>query len=426
MRFMRSRVLVVLVFVVAVDLTSSCGESPADKPLPVTSSPPTTTAATPLAPDDPLPGMPPVLVPSDVYAATRPEHVSPVVQGFSSRVYVPNGLSNTVDVIDPETYQIVESFAAGREPQHVVPSYDLKTLWVLNNQGNTLTRIDPATGKQGDTVRVDDPYNLYYTPDGKYALVVAERLRRLDFRDPETMRLHYALPVPCRGVNHLDYAANGRYLLASCEFSSEVIKVDIVAKKVLGTLRLPGRGQPQDVRLSPDGKVFYIADMRAHGVYVVDGEHLTVLDFLPTGKGAHGLNVSRDAKVLYVSNRNEGSISVIDFATRKVVNTWRFPGGGSPDMGSVSTDGKVLWLAGRYHHEVYAIDTTNGHLLARVKVGKGPHGLCLYPQPGRYFWGIPATFAERHVLPSPTTKKMDCYEACAPPSTLPDRRILTP
>ena len=372
-----------LVFVVSA-VASSYGQGPADQTPSLTLSP---------AADAPLPGMPLVLDPNDIYSETRPDKLSPVVRGFPPRLYVPNGISNTVDVIDPETYQILETFPAGAEPQHVVPSYDLKTLWVLNNQGDTLTQIDPATGKKGETVPVEDPYNLYYTPDGKYALVVAERLRRLDFRDAQSMRLQHSLTVPCRGVNHLDFSANGRYLIASCEFSNELIKVDVTERKVLSKLLLPRRrGQPQDVRLSPDGKVFYVADMRAHGVYLIDGESFTVLDFLPTGKGAHGLNVSRDSKLLYVSNRGEGSISVIDFATRKAVQKWRFPGGGSPDMGGLSVDGKVLWLGGRYHHEVYAIDTTTGRLLTRIKVGKGPHGVCIYPQPGRYSLGHTGNF----------------------------------
>lgn len=336
----------------------------------------------------PLPGMPPVPDPADIYAQTRAEHVSPTIRAFPTRVYIPNSLSNTVSVVDPETFKILETFPVGKEPQHVVPSYDLQTLWVLNNQGDTLTRIDPATGKKGETIPVIDPYNLYYTPDGKYALVVAERLRRLDFRDPKTMALQHSLPVPCGGVNHLDYSANGRYFIASCEFSNELIKVDVVERKVLGKISMPRRpGKPQDVRLSPDGKVFYIADMNAHGVYIVDGEQLKVLAFLPTGRGAHGLNVSRDSKKLYISNRGEGSISVLDFATRKLVDKWRFPGGGSPDMGGLSVDGKVLWLGGRYHHEVYAVDTTTGKLLARLKTGKGTHGVCIYPQPGRYSLG---------------------------------------
>ena len=88
-----------------------------------------------------------------------------------------------------------------------------------------------------------------------------------------------------------------------------------------------------------------------------------------------------------MSNRGDGSISVLSFASRKVVRTWRLPGGGSPDMGGVSADGKVLWLSGRYNRVVYAISTRDGTLLARIPVGAGPHGLCVWPQPGRYSLG---------------------------------------
>jgi DNA-binding beta-propeller fold protein YncE len=144
---------------------------------------------------------------------------------------------------------------------------------------------------------------------------------------------------------------------------------------------------PQDVKAAPNGKIFYVADMLANGVYLIDGEKFVPISFIPTGRGAHGLYVSRDSKVLYVSNRDEGSISLISFDERKVIQKWVIPGGGSPDMGGVSADGKVLWLSGRYGSEVYALDTGDGRLLARIPVGKGPHGLCVYPQPGRYSLG---------------------------------------
>lgn len=94
-----------------------------------------------------LPGMPPVLDPADVYAADRPNRLSPVVKDFPSRVYVPNTNSNTVSVIDPKTYRVTETIPVGVQPQHVVPSWDLKTLWVNNDRGNTLTPIDPKTGR---------------------------------------------------------------------------------------------------------------------------------------------------------------------------------------------------------------------------------------------------------------------------------------
>jgi DNA-binding beta-propeller fold protein YncE len=112
-----------------------------------------------------------------------------------------------------------------------------------------------------------------------------------------------------------------------------------------------------------------------------------VIRFQPTGAGAHGLYPSRDSRFLYVSNRGEGSISVLSFRTRRPVRKWHIPGGGSPDMGGLSADGRVLWLTGRYNAELYAISTRTGRLLHRVHVGSQPHGACVWPQPGRYSIG---------------------------------------
>lgn len=346
----------------------------------------------PVAEETPLPGMPPVLDSQDIYAADEPNKLDAAVENFPPRIYVPNSASASVDVIDPATYKVVDHFSVGRQPQHIVPSYDLKTLWVLDDKGNSLIKIDPATGVKGETFPVRDPYNLYFTPNGDYAIVVAESLRDLDFRDPQTMDLKFSLHVPCKGVNHLDFSANGRYFVASCEFDGKLLKIDVQARKVLGVLELGEKNMPQDVRLSPNGKVFYVADMVANGVHVIDAQQFTRIGFIPTGKGAHGLFVSRDSKLLYVSNRGEGSISVVDLADREVTDKWMLPHGGSPDMGGISADGKELWVAGRYNAEVYAIDIATGKLIARIPVGKGPHGLCVYPQPGRYSLGHTGMF----------------------------------
>jgi len=336
--------------------------------------------------------MPPSLGPGDVYAADRPGRLSPVVRHMPARVWVPDSGDGTVHVIDPRTRRVVRRFGVGRLPQHVTPSWDLRRLWVANDESNTLTPIDPATGHVGRPVPVADPYNLYFTPDGRRAIVVAERLGRLDFREPRSMRLRHALAVPCPGVDHLDFSADGRSLLASCEFGASLIRVDVAAERVSGRLALPPGAKPQDVKLAPDGRLFYVADMVAGGVWLIDGTRLRVTGFVATGAGAHGLYVSRDSASLYVSNRDAGSVSVLSFATRRVRTTWRLPGGGSPDMGGVSADGRVLWLSGRYHAEVYGIDTASGRLLARVRVGRGPHGLCVYPQPGRYSLGHTGVF----------------------------------
>jgi YVTN family beta-propeller protein len=326
-------------------------------------------------------------VPHDVYAFDRANKLSGAARLAKPLVYVPNSESDTVDVIDPRTYRVVDHFAVGGLPQHVVPAWDLRTLYVTNDTGNSLTPIDPVTGKPGASIPVDDPYNMYFTPDGRYAIVVAERLHRLDFRDAHTFELHRSLAVPCAGVDHMDFTADGRFFLASCEFSNQLVVVDVRSERVVRTVELRRGAMPQDVKLSPDGRIFYVADMQSGGVWEIGAHSFRVLRLLHTGAGAHGLYPSRNGRDLYVTNRGEGTISVISFKTRRPVVKWRIPGGGSPDMGGVSADGKVLWLSGRYSGVVYAISTHTGRLIARIPVGSGPHGLCVWPQPGRYSLG---------------------------------------
>ncbi|MBT2225214.1 YncE family protein [Nonomuraea sp. NEAU-A123] len=362
----------------------SCGPPPAPMVATVESAPPLKSP--------PRRHAQPLTRKTNVYAHDRPGMLSPRVKNLTPRVYVPNSESNTVDVIDPRTFRVVHRYRVGALPQHVVPSWDLKTLWVNENKGNRLTPINPVTGRPGKPVPVDDPYNLYFTPDGSYALVMAERNNRLDFRDPHTMRLIRSLDLPCRGVNHGDFTADGSVFLASCEFSGQLVAIDWRRHRVKKAISVGAGNMPQDVKLSPDGRRFYVADMMAGGVWIIDADTFRRVGFLRTGKGAHGLYVSRNARLLYVSNRGEGTVSVVSFARREVVDRWRIPGGGSPDMGGVSADGKQLWLSGRYHGVVYVFSTETGRLLHKIKVGQGPHGLCFYPQPGRYSLGHTGVF----------------------------------
>jgi YVTN family beta-propeller protein len=324
----------------------------------------------------------------NVYAADGANALTGAARHARALVYVPNSQSNTVDVIDQHTLKVIAHYAVGALPQHITPSYDLRTLYVDNDLSNSLTPLDPQTGRpRGRPIPVADPYNLYFTPGGRYAIVVAEARARLDFRTAHGMRLTHSLAVPCRGVDHMDFSADGSMLLASCEFSGQLVAVDVKRQRVTRVLRLAQFGSmPQDVKLSPDGQTFFVADMARGGVWLIDAHALRVRGFIHTGSGAHGLYPSRDSRDLYITNRAAGSISVMRFATHKIVATWHIPNG-TPDMGGVSADGKTLWLSGRYRSEVYAIDTQTGRLRARIHVGAGPHGLCVWPQPGRYSLG---------------------------------------
>jgi YVTN family beta-propeller protein len=325
--------------------------------------------------------------PANIYAADGPNELSPVDRDDPYLIYVPESSGQSVDIISPKTMQVVDRYETGLGPQHVVPSWDLKTLYAVNDLGDSLTPIDPRTGlREGSNIPVADPYNMYFTPDGRYAIVVEEAKQILAFRDPHTFALVKAVPVDCPGVDHGDFSADGSFAIFSCEFSAKLVKIDLGSISVDSYLTISGSA-PQDVKLDSAGKIFYVADMHRGGVYEISAATFSIVDFIRTGSDAHGLYVSRDGRFMYVTNRGSGSISVVDLATRTLKVTWPIPGGGSPDMGNVSPDGKVLWVSGRYNACVYAISLVDGHLIAKIPVPNEPHGLAVWPQPGRYSLG---------------------------------------
>jgi DNA-binding beta-propeller fold protein YncE len=352
---------------------------------PLPSPPPPTPAVA-----NQLPGMPPVSDASNVYSDAGAGMLSATAQAARPLVYVPHN-SGDVWVIDPATFQVVDKFPAGREVQHVVPSWDMQTLYATDDIGNTITPIDPVTGEHSARIPVDDPYNMYFTPDGAAAISVAEARRQLVFYDPHTWQEQSRLDLPdCAGVDHADFTPDGRTAVFSCEFAGRVAVVDVPSRTVVRMIDMPVRHThmgPQDVKLAPDGSRFYVADSDQGSVWVLDGAATQVIGELPTGPGAHGLYLSRDAGQMYVTNRRDDSISVLDARTGAPITKWTLPGPSSPDMGGVTADGSQLWLSGRYNSEVYVISTADGSLIARIAVAKGPHGLCVWPQPGRYSLG---------------------------------------
>lgn len=319
----------------------------------------------------------------NVYSAIRSGTLAPAVRGIPARVYVPNNDTGTVSVIDPTTFEVIRTLHVGTEPQHITPSWNLRHLYVGNVYGNSLTEINPATGRTGRTIAVPDPYNLYFTPDGGHAIDVAEGRDTLYFYDPKAWKLQGTLAIPYRGPDHLDFSRDGRYLLISTEYAGSVIKVGLRPRRILGTVALGG--SVVDVKLAPNGKVFYAANQLRNGVSVIDPVRMREISFIPTGAGAHGFAMARDAQHLYVANRLAGSISVIDTRTRRVVHTWNV--GGSPDMLQVSADGSQLWTTNRFDASVSVIDTHSGRVLHVIAVGGHPHGLTLFPQPGRFSVG---------------------------------------
>lgn len=382
---------------IALALLSGCGAdarttaatSPASSPT-GTSSPatphPTAPPAWPFA--HPIPGMPPVEG-HDVYAADTPGAVLPRVAHDRAYLYVPNSYGAPITtVIDQRTHRIVRVLHSGVLSQHVTPAYDLRTLYVEASASNQLVALNPRTGRIERRISQTRPYNLYFTPDGKRAIVMAEQDEEIIFDDPHTFQRRAVITDPtCKGPNHADFSANGRYFLVTCEFSDELLKISTLHHKVIGHLHLPAGAKPQDVRLAPNGRSFWVAAMDHDTLLQIDARHkMRVVHRIAMPSMPHGIYPSRDGRFLYVSDRGAGEVSVVSLAKRRIVDTWSAPGS-HPDMGGISADGRTLWLSGRYDGYVYGWNTHTGKLIAKIHVGGQPHGLLVWPQPGRYSLG---------------------------------------
>ncbi|HEV2029215.1 MAG TPA: YncE family protein [Candidatus Dormibacteraeota bacterium] len=362
----------------------------------VWTTPPVTNVASTQAPADTgpsrmlaAPDVQPVSLPApkvNVYANTLSGVVPCPLCELPPRVYVPNSSAGSIDVIDPLTFKVIDHYSVGAIPHHIAPAWDMSALYVDNEGSSSLTVLDIHTGRPTGTISIPFPYNLYFTPDGTKAIDVVERLNRIEFRDPhDGWRLLGSVRMPWPGADHLDFSADGSYLMISMEYSGVVARVDTINMKLDGYVRVGGL--PIDIKLSPDGRYFFVTNQGRMGVSVIDPVAMKEVQFIPTGRGAHGLQVSRDTKSLYVSNRLEGSFSVIDFATRTQVAKWMIPGGGSPDMLQISPDGTQLWASGRYHSTVYVMSTVSGELLAKIHVGSQDHGLTYFPNVGLHSLG---------------------------------------
>jgi DNA-binding beta-propeller fold protein YncE len=331
--------------------------------------------------------MPPA-VGNDVYGGTRRTAMRKDVARDPAYLYVPDSTGTTTTVIDQRTRRVVRVIHSGLLSQHVTPSYDMRTLYVDASGANSLVAINPRTARVEHRYPVPRPYNLYFTPDGRTAIVMVEEYNQIRFVDPRTFKGHDVLtPHGCDGPNHADFSANGRWFVVTCEFSGTLLKISTTTHRVVGRVSLGPTSKPQDVRISPDGKRFFVAEMDRDRVTMVDASTLRPLGSIPMPSMPHGLMPSRDGRFLYVSDRGAGKISVVSFARHRIVDTWTIPGGGSPDMGAVSANGRMLWVSGRYNGEVYGFDTRTGRLAARIAVGGSPHGLAVWPQPGRYSLG---------------------------------------
>jgi YVTN family beta-propeller protein len=291
-------------------------------------------------------------------------------------VVVLNSRDASVSLIDQKTFAEVGRVDVGKEPHHLYPKPDGKSLIVANAISNDLHFLDPVTGQiQRRVLDIDDPYQIGFSPDNKWFVSVALRLDRVDLYryDGRDMTIVKRLPLP-KAPSHVWFSADSRWAFVTLQESEEIAAIDLSTQTVAWKLKV-GK-LPAGIIMTPDDRHLLVGIMGEDLVAAVDWRQQKVVARIRTGKGAHNFRGQGDKRHVFVGNRVENTISRIDTVALKVVDTIPVPGG--PDDMEVTADGKLMWVTSRFAKEVRVIDLEQLKVVRTIRVGRSPHGIYLH------------------------------------------------
>ena len=283
-----------------------------------------------------------------------------------------NSDDDSLSRIDIASYKEITRAYIGRAPHHLLMTPDRKSLIVAVAEGNELAFIDPNSATVTHRIAASDPYQIGFSPDGKWFVVNSLRLDRIDIYDAEKYQLIHRLSAWSM-PSHIGFSPDSKTVYVTLQGTAGLIAIDLVSGKPVWSVKVGP--QPAGVSVRPTGTIL-VGIMGSDCVAEVEPKDGSVIRRIQTGRGAHNFLLTPDGKTLYVTNRVAGTISVLEPDTLKVMGTMAAPGG--PDDMALSPDGRELWVTGRWRALVNVIDRENGTLKATIPVGRSPHGILLY------------------------------------------------
>ncbi len=284
-----------------------------------------------------------------------------------------NSRDAAVSLVDMTTFSEIGRVDVGKEPHHLYPTPDGKSLIVANAISNDLHYLDPLTGKIQKRLRgIDDPYQIGFSPDNKWFVANGLRLDRVDVYRVEDGELKVAKRIPLpKAPSHLWYSADSRYVFVTLQESDEIASIDLGTLEVAWKIKV-GK-QPAGIIVTPDEKYLMVGIMGADYVEVIDIRSRQSVKRIVTGKGAHNFRGAGDKRHVWVGNRVSNTINKIDMVELKVVDTIEVPGG--PDCMEITADGRQMWITSRFAKQVTVVDLDQRKIVRQIPVGRSPHGI---------------------------------------------------
>ncbi len=304
-------------------------------------------------------------------------------------VIVLNSEEASYSVLSRSARTEIARIPLGREPHHLIMTPDGKEVLIASTVTNELVALDSKTGERRRVVRdIVDPYQLGFSPDGKWFVTTAYRLDHVDIYRADGFKL--ASRIFIDGLpSHLEFDKDSKTVFVTLQQSGRVVALDLQTQMIKWNIEV-GKA-PAGVLMLPDNKRLLVALTGEDGILVMNPADGSVTGRLQTGKGAHNFWPWGDGRHWLLSNRVEGTVSVIDTQAMTVVNTIRLPGG--PDCMDITPDGKELWVTQRFLRRIAIVDMATLKVVASIPVGKSPHGVFILKAPAEQAPGAPVRAA---------------------------------
>jgi len=288
--------------------------------------------------------------------------------GQSGLAFVLNSGAASLSLIDVATEREIRRIPLAREPHHMALSPDHTGLLVGDTVANTLYVFNPQTGALMRQLTVADPYQLQFSPDKKWFVVNGLARNQVDIYDAASMHLLHRVHLAAM-PSHINFRPDSAVVFISLQQTNRVAAIATASGAVLWNVEV---GSTPAGVLWHDGKLL-VGLMGADEVAVLNPENGQIERRIPTGRGAHNLFLSPDGKIIYATNRVDGTISLLDAKTLRVTRSFHVTGG--PDDLDFAPDGKI-WATLRFAHRVAVIDPQTGSYHT-ITVGRSPHGIWL-------------------------------------------------
>jgi len=300
----------------------------------------------------------------------------------AASLFVTNTKSDSVSVIDTNTFEVLATIPVGNgKPNRIVFHPDGKWAWVVYDKSHDLGVIDADTRKLVKRVKIGgNPYNLSFTPDGRYLLVLDwssdTSNDEIIFYDLQAEKIDGRVVVSTWPA-HSVFSRDGKRLYVSGETAGDLTVIDVTTRTTVAR-HVHGGGDAMGLALAADGKILYAAAGENKTILKIDTATNKPIGTIALPGIVHESTLTLDGRYLYTTLRRSNKIVVVDTASDKIVTT--IPQKGYPDLVTMEPTGRHALVTNRWADHVSVIDLTTHAQVRTIPVGKAPHGMALRPR----------------------------------------------